>query len=102
MKKGWLAAIIAVVLWFIVFGAAYTGFYVGLGVERADALRNFGVVNQGIVAAKRPDQHRSIIYYFKVDGIQYTGIGGGGFGNPDFDQLSVGDSVGVRYDPGNP
>ena len=102
MKKGWTFAIVTGVCWFILFGALYTGFYVWLGVERADVLKNFGKNTQGVVVAKRPDEHRTVVYYYTVDGIQYTGIGRPGFGNPEFDQLNVGDPVLVRYDEEDP
>lgn len=102
MKKGLVIGVVAVVCWLIVFGAAYTALHVGLGVERMDALKNFGKTTQGSVAAKRPDQHRAVIYYFNVDGIQYTGSWGAGLGNPEFDDLHIGDPVIIKYDEDNP
>ena len=98
MKNGWVITIIALVCWFILFGGIYTAAYFGLGIEKLDALKNFGKRTYGVVARKKPEDHRSIIYYFQVDGVQYTGSGGALRGNPEFDQLSVGDQVLVTYD----
>ena len=95
MKLGW---IILLAVWFVLLGASYTAFYFGLGIERLDALSNFGQSTFGTVAAKQPRNHRSIIYYYVVDGFQYTGSGQDGNGNPDFDSLNVGDKVLVVYD----
>ena len=80
------------------YGVVYTGFYFGLGIERLDALANFGKTVEGVVAAKQPEQHRSIICYYNVNGIQYTAVGGGGSGNPDFEELKIGDKVSIRFD----
>ena len=102
MKKGWIIAIIALVCWYVLFGGVYTAAYVGLGVEKLDALKNFGKRSYGVVAKKKPEDHRSIIYYFQVDGIQYTGSGGASRGNPEFDQLNVGDQVLITYDEAYP
>ena len=80
------------------YGIVYTAFYFGMGIERLDALANFGSTTDGTVAAKQPEQHRSIVYYYVVNNLQYTGQGGSGNGNPDFDSLQIGDRVEVKYD----
>ena len=98
MKKIWIIVLVFLFAWLIVFGAVYTAFYFGLRIERLDALTNFGKTVDGVVAAKQPEQHRTIIYYYDVDGIHYTGIGSGGNGNLDFDDLQIGDKVIVKYD----
>lgn len=98
MKKTWIIGLVFLFVWFLVYGAVYTAFYFGLGIERLDALANFGKTIEGVVAAKQPEQHRTIIYYYNVDGIQYTGAGGGGNGNPDFDDLHIGDKVIIKCD----
>lgn len=94
--------IVFFLIWIILFGVAHTIFYFALGIERLDALKNFGKTTNGIVAAKYPHDHQSIVYYYTIDGIQYTGSGSAGKGNPDFDSLQIGDKVIVKYDEQGP
>jgi uncharacterized protein DUF3592 len=68
--------------------------YYGLAVE--------GVATRARVTAKEPENHRFVRYSYIVDGIFHDGLGNAGFGNPAFEQISIGDEVIVYYDPRNP
>jgi hypothetical protein len=94
--------IVSAVLWILISGAAYAIAYSAMGVERLDILSHHGVSIYGTVAAKQPEKHQSVIYYYVVDEIQYTGRGGAGRGNPGFDNISVGDRVAIVYDEDDP
>ena len=94
-------AILSLVL-VVLFGATYAIIWVSQGVERYDALANFGVATYGWVVKKEPHNHNTITYSYVVDNVQYTGIGGAGSGKPDFEQLQIGDKVIVYYDVDNP
>ena len=61
-----------------------------------------GIPTQARVTAKEPENHRFIRYSYSVDEGVYSGFGVAGNGNPDFDDISVGDSVTVYYEPDIP
>jgi hypothetical protein len=65
-------------------------------------LTHWGVSARGVVTALEPGNHQSVHYSYEVDGSSYSGIGGGGFGNPAFGFLSVGQAVFVYYLPNEP
>src|SRR5215475_10046603 len=66
------------------------------------ALAVDGVATRGKVAAKEPENHRFVRYSYVVGGIPYNGIGSAGFGNPEFEEISIGDEVIVYYNPETP
>ncbi len=57
-----------------------------------------GVPTIGWVIAKRPLEHRAILYSYTVGGVSHDGRDV----FADFDRLNVGDSVQVFYDPRDP
>ena len=95
-------AFIFLVIWAVSFGFVYSIGYLGLGQERLDALTNFGIQSRGKVVAKQPQEHRTVIYSYRVSDVDWTGVGRAGRGNPEFDELVVGQDVAVYYDPQNP
>ena len=56
----------------------------------------------GTVTAKEPENHRFVRYSFSVNGHSYSGLGNAGGVNPEFEQLEIGSSVKVFYDPNDP
>lgn len=83
---------------FIAYGLAYFGF----GQDRFDFLSNYGIQTSATVTAKNDEQHHAIIYSYTVDGIQYTGIGRGLYGNPRSDEIQPGSTLIAFYDPEGP
>lgn len=61
-----------------------------------------GIATRGRVTAKEPENHRFVRYSYVVGGIGHDGLGSAGFGNPEFDQIRIGDNVTVYYDPQSP
>jgi hypothetical protein len=61
-----------------------------------------GFRTHGVVTALEPGNHQSVRYQFEVGGRSYSGVGSAGFGNPDFESISVGSSVIVYYLSDNP
>ena len=56
----------------------------------------------GTVKNKDRENHRLIGYMYTVNGRQYSGTGHSGSGNPDFDEIDIGQQVIVAYDRKNP
>jgi hypothetical protein len=56
----------------------------------------------GMVTTKDRENHGTIGYIYTINGHQYSGTGHDGSGNPDFDEIAVGQQVTVIYDPENP
>ena len=65
-------------------------------------LAKWGVAIEGQVIAKEPGNHQFIRYSDSVGQQTYSGLGNAGRGNPAFEQLNIGDSVKVFYDPDDP
>lgn len=61
-----------------------------------------GIEAYGKVTSKEPDNHRAIRYTYVVDGHEYSGSGAAGRGNENFDEIGIGESVVIFYDPVNP
>jgi len=61
-----------------------------------------GLRTHGVVTALEPGNHQAVRYQFEVGSRSYSGVGSAGFGNPEFDSLSVGSSVIVYYLSDNP
>jgi hypothetical protein len=64
-------------------------------------LRN-GVRTIGTVTALEPNNHRAVHYAYIVAGVNRSGVGMAGYGNPGFGALSVGREVVVYYSRANP
>jgi len=94
--------IVFFLIWFVFFFILYTVVYVTSGQERLQFLANSGTHVKGIVQAKQPAMHRTIVYKYQAGGIDFVGIGNAGEGHPDFDSLKVGDEISVIYDPEYP
>jgi hypothetical protein len=94
--------VITALIWF-----ALTIVFAVLGLivsnwQKWHTLAKYGVETKGNVVKKEPDNHRFIHYSYAVDQRTYSGLGSAGEGNPEFEQLKVGDSVTVVYNPDNP
>jgi hypothetical protein len=82
--------------------ALLLGFVAGIGLLSLSAGRYYqldrgGTHVEGVVTAKEPQNHRLIRYRYSAAGHEYAGTGSGGYGNPDFDGLRVGDRLRVVY-----
>lgn len=66
------------------------------------ALATRGLQTHAVVIKKEPENHRFIHYTYTVDGKSFFGIGNGGRGNPDFDEIEVGQKLIAFYDPTDP
>ena len=64
-------------------------------------MRN-GVLTEGSIIIKEPESHRRIYYSYFVDEKPYNGLGHGGYGNPSFEKLQIGEKVRVFYLSSNP
>src|SRR5262245_46814868 len=88
-------------IWFLLAAASIT-----LGVFSLDwityyKLARSGVGTRGLVTAKEPENHRFIRYSYSVGESDYSGLGVAGNGNPEFDDIKVGDPVIVYYNSDN-
>lgn len=61
-----------------------------------------GIRTEATVIAKEPTKHRFVDYSYIVGSNKYYGAGGAGFGNPKFDEISVGSKVKIAYLPADP
>jgi len=93
----------------LAYALAWTALAVAFGllagsvnVPEFRLLAREGIETRGVVRALEPTNHQQVRYSYQANGITYTGIGGGGYGNPPFEQLSPGDSVIVYYAARNP
>ena len=94
--------VITVLIWLtltIVFAAF--GFKV-LDWQKWNRLAKYGVETKGKILSKQPDNHRFVRYSYTVGQQTYFGLGSARSGNPEFDQLNVGDEIKVFYDPDDP
>jgi hypothetical protein len=96
-------AILITVLTWLVFTIIFAA--IGLRVldwQKWHRLAKSGVEAKGQVIGKEPKNHEFIRYSYAVGQQAYTGLGSAGRGNPEFEQLNIGDVIKVFYDPGNP
>lgn len=94
---GWrtLAAVAGIALLaFLIIGRADRPRYRRLQAE--------GVGTDGWVTAKDLIGRKKVHYSFMADGRLYSGVGRPGYGNREFEELSVGDKVIVFYLPKDP
>jgi len=80
-------------------------FFIGMKVFVTDSVARLsqnGHRSYGRVIGKQADDHERVDYEFVVDGTTYRGSGRGGRGNSSFDELSVGTTIIVTYDPIDP
>lgn len=71
-------------------------------LQTLERLRDDGGRVYGAVTDKQPKNHARVLYRYIVDGKEFTGISGSGDGNPDFENLQIGQSVIVTYDLNDP
>lgn len=70
--------------------------------QKWSSLAKYGIETKGKVVKKEPDNHRFIQYSYSVDQQTFSGLGSAGDPNPEFDQLNVGDTITVFFNPDNP
>lgn len=93
------------IFFFIWLILSIIGFGVGSLVFNQNSLQQFtdkGIPIYGKVIATEPENHQLIQYEYVIAGNQYTGAGNAGRGNPNFDQIQIGQQVVVFYDPKSP
>jgi hypothetical protein len=61
-----------------------------------------GIQGEGIVTGKGIAGPLKVSYTFAADGRLHSGVGRGGYGNPEFPDLTVGDKVLLFYLPQDP
>lgn len=84
---------------------ASVGFVVGSFLLNQDDIQQFtekGIAVYGKVTSKEPDNHQVVRYSYNVGDRRYTGAGNAGRGNPNFDQIQIGQQIIVYYDSENP
>ena len=68
-----------------------------------DRLVRNGMVTEGRITRKEPDNHQNVHYSYIVGSETYSGVGHGGQGRIDrFDLLQVGQKVQIHYDRDSP
>ncbi len=65
-------------------------------------LASRGVLVNANVTRKDAENHRFIYYEYVVEDKTFSGIGNAGRGNPDFENIGVGQGLIAYYDPKNP
>lgn len=94
--------LIFILIWLIFSAVGYgSGSYV-LDPAHLEYMTKESKGVYGQVVTKEPENHATVRYTYSVAGVEYTGSGGAGADNPDFDQLQIGDHVIVYYDPAHP
>ena len=79
--------------------------FIGARLSRSpyDRLVRNGMVTQGRITRKEPDNHQNVHYSYVVGSGTYSGVGHGGrAGIPRFELLKIGQKVQVHYDRDNP
>jgi hypothetical protein len=94
-----------VILFFAWLLLATMGFAIGSLIFNPNETSKFtekGNSIYGKVTAKDADNHATVRYSYIVNGKEFFGAGGAGRGNPNFDQLQIGQQVVVFYMPEHP
>jgi len=94
--------IVAALSWLVLSGVSLVLALVLFNPLPSYNLSKSGVRTLGRVTSLEPTNHQAVRYSYVVDSREYSGVGNAGHGNPEFEQLGVGQSVLVYYDPGNP
>ncbi len=85
--------------WLFFAAAVYMlGFFV-FDQPRLEQLAKSGIATYGRVTAKEAENHRAVRYVYIVDGQEYSGSGRAGAGNPEFDEIQIGQLMVVFYLP---
>lgn len=92
---------IAIIIWcLLAYGFHY--FLGNLNLPRFETLSKRGMETKGKVLEKFPNNHATVKYSFSIKGRDYVETGHVGYGNPRFENLSLGQVVTVFYDPLDP
>ncbi len=94
--------IVIFIVWIIFTALGYGIGMFAFNSPDLDHLAEKGVGIYGIVTGKEPENHSNIKYSYQVNGRNYQQNGSAGRGNPDFDQIQIGQKVVVYYDSENP
>jgi hypothetical protein len=85
-------------LWFIIAGLI--AFFIGgLNVPHLEHLTTRGVQTQATVTELTPKEHLTLRYEYQVDGKKFEQQGAPWRPNPPLDEIKVGDSLVIYYDP---
>lgn len=88
-----------IVAWVLLSVSMYTGASAIFDSSGLKFFEEHGETVYGNVASKEEQNHQLIHYTYEVDGTKYSGEGRAGAGNPTFNELDIGESVVVFYDP---
>ncbi len=94
--------IIFFVIWLTLSAVGYGIGQFVFSPTRLEYMTKDGEGIYGRVVAKEEENHGIIRYSYNVGGTEHTGAGFSRNGNPDFDDIQIGDRVIVYYDPANP
>ena len=95
-------SIFRIILVWIVFAGAIYFAVSSINVPKMRILSQRGVMTEGVILDLYPKKHLSIQYSFTVNGKKIVSIGHSDVGNPAFDDLRIGESLLVYYDPSDP
>lgn len=93
---------INLLLWFVVSAITAAFAIVKLDWMQYYRFATRGVATQGRVVNKEPQNHRRIVYSYTAGQDTFNGFGNAGRGNLQFDELHVGDTIALVYDPTTP
>ena len=94
--------LVVFLLWvFLTIGCAIGGAGV-LNLRKFYELSERGVPVQGQITSTEPENHGAIHYSYSVKQQRYSGIGGAEDMRRKFDEVTVGDTVPVVYNPADP
>jgi hypothetical protein len=94
-------AVIKLVPLWIILAILVAAIASGRNFIRYRQLTDGGIAIAGTVTQLEPANHRFVHYSYLVSGRSFSGRGRAGFGNPEFEDLRVGDVVSVSYLPEN-
>ena len=94
------AAVKLLPLW-IALAVLFAGIAAGRNFILYRQLADRGIKVLGTVTQLEPTNHHFVHYSYSVSGRSVSGRGRAGFGNPEFENLRVGEAVSISYLPEN-
>jgi hypothetical protein len=93
-----ILAVIAMAIWLALVPVRI----VGTQCVQEYRLEMQGVRTRAVVTALEPTNHQSVHYSYRADSTSFDASGRAGFGNPEFNQLRLGQEVTAVYLPAAP